>query len=259
MIAGQVFFREETAQFPVVGHYLAAEFTGVDVIAGGLEGGFPAPAPAGFLHLRHPGQSGRQVPLVEHLPLLGSAATGQEDLGGRGIGIVGLEGGYEPACQIAVHGETVPGQIDGGFRHLAEGHGAEPGEGGDPRVGGRRGQGPEHSGRELAAMVLLEIVHRGRLRPHPQTVYLHNFPAAGQVHDRGRDAQEAAIVDMHHVQRQAHGHSGVDGVATLSQNVQPGHGGGGMTGGHHAVGALHQWPKTGQRGSLDWHRGSSKI
>ena len=89
-------------------------------------------------------------------------------------------------------------------------------------------------------MALVKVLHRRGLRPDAEAVHGDDFLAVGQVDDRGRHAEKAAIVHVDNVQRQAHGHAGVNGVAAVFQDFQTGHGGAGVAGGNHAVDTLHQ-------------------
>ena len=52
-----------------------------------------------------------------------------------------------------------------------------------------------------SAVVLLKVLDRRGLGPDTEPVNSGNFFPVSQVYDRGRHAQEAAVIDMHHVQR----------------------------------------------------------
>ena len=90
-------------------------------------------------------------------------------------------------------------------------------------------------GWNLSAVIFLKVLDRRGLGPDPEPVNSGNFFPVSQVYDGGSHAQEAAIIDMHHVQRQANGHSGVNRVATVFQDFQTGHGGTGVAGYNHSV------------------------
>ena len=94
-------------------------------------------------------------------------------------------------------------------------------------------------------MVFLKVLHRRGLGSDSETVDGGDFFPVGQVYDGGRHAQEAAIIDVNHVQCQANGHSSVNSVAAVFQDFQTGHGGTGVAGYDHSVDALHQRTKTG--------------
>ena len=91
----------------------------------------------------------------------------------------------------------------------------------------------------------MKVLDRGCLGPYAEAIDGGHFFPAGEVYDRGRNAEEATVVHVHYVQREAHGHSGVDGVAAFLQDFQAGHGGAGVAGGNHAVDALHERAVTG--------------
>ena len=142
-------------------------------------------------------------------------------MGGGRVGVVLVEGGLEPTGQVTIHGEPIPGQVDGRSGHLPEGHGAELRRRRDPRIGGGRRQGRERAGGHLTPVVLVEVLNRRGLGPDAKPVNGDHLVAVSQVDDGGRHAQEAAIVGVHDIQRQANGHSGVDGVAALLQDSSP--------------------------------------
>ena len=158
VVSGQIVLGEQPAHLLVVGDDLAAQFSGVDVVPGCRQRGLPTLRSMGRLDVRDGGKGGCQVLLVEHLSLFGSAPTGQVDLGGRRVGVVLVECGLEPSRQVAVHGKAVAGQVDGRAGHLPKGHGPVPGKRCDPRVGSGGGQRREHSGRNPAAVVFMEIL-----------------------------------------------------------------------------------------------------
>jgi hypothetical protein len=87
-------------------------------------------------------------------------------------------------------------------------------------------------------MMPLKIVHRGSLRPDAETIYGHDFPAVGEIHDGGRYAEEIALVGMYHVQGQPNGHASVDGIAAAPQDIESSHGGSRMARDDNTVRAL---------------------
>jgi hypothetical protein len=76
------------------------------------------------------------------------------------------------------------------------------------------------------------------LRPDPETVYGDDFTAVCQIHDGRSHAEEVALVGVHHVQGETHGHASVDRIAAAPQDIESSHGSSRMTRHDHTIGAL---------------------
>jgi hypothetical protein len=146
--------------------------------------------------------------------------------------ILGLVRGDDLRHQ-RVDRETVAGELDRRGRHLAEAHGAEALERRDPGIGCRRHHGAQHVLRNLAAMVLLEVVARDRLRPGAEARDRDHAILGGGIDDDRRHAGEVHVFRLHDAERDAARYAGVDGVAACLQNPQAGFGGEILAGGDH--------------------------
>ena len=89
-----------------------------------------------------------------------------------------------------VDGKAVAGEADRRLRHLAEAHGAEALERRDPGIGRRRHHGAQDALRNLAAVVLLEVVALDRLRPGAETRDRDDAILGGGIDDDRRHARE---------------------------------------------------------------------
>ena len=198
-------------------------------------------------------QCGRQIFLIKHLANFGRPPLRQKDLGVARPACVGLRRTLHRSSEVAVGRETVVCQADSGCRHIGKTHGAMLGQGGEPGVRGARCQRTQDAGRQLALVMPLKIVHRSGLWPDAQAIDGYHFTAIGKVDDGRGHTEKIALVGMHHVERQANSHPGVDGIAPTPQDVEPGHGGSRMASDHHPVGTLDQRAKTRERRSWDRH------
>ena len=132
--------------------------------------------------------------------------------------------------------EAVAGEPDGARRHLAEAHGAEAFEGGDPGVGRRRHDRAQDAARDFAAVALLEIVARHGFRPGAEPRDGDQPILLGRIDDDRRDAREVHIFRLHHAERDAGRHSRVDRIAAGFEDAKPRLGGEIVAGGDHMAG-----------------------
>ena len=113
------------------------------------------------------------------------------------------------------------GALEGGRRHLREGHRARAGERRAPGVRRGRHHGAEEPERDLAVALRAEELRGGAARVRTDSGHLEGLAGARQVHEDRRDAGEADHVGVHDAQHEPGGHSGVDGVAALGRGSAP--------------------------------------
>src|SRR5262245_8343398 len=116
--------------------------------------------------------------------------------------------------------KSVARVADRRLRHLAETHGAEAFERRDPGVGRRRHHGSHDSLRDLAAVVLLEVVPIERLRPGAQARNRDDAIFGGRINDDWRDARNVHEFRLHDAERNATCDTSVNRIATRFQNLK---------------------------------------
>ena len=199
---------------------------GVESVARSFQSGFaPALGCYGGFLVHHVLHGGGELLLHEDLADPRRAALRQIDRNVRRESpVLGLVLGDDLRHQ-RIDRETVAGKADCRCGNLAEAHRAPARERRDPGVGCRRHHGAQHASRDLAAMVLLEVVALRCAFGHvPRPGIGDDAVLGGGIdHDR-RDAREVHVFGLHDTKRNAGRHARVDGVAARIQDSEAGFG-----------------------------------
>ena len=234
-IARQIVGRDEAAVLLLEADDGGGDIAAIEGVARRGEAGLAPARPRRRLLVGHVLDGGGEVLLHEDLARPRRTILRQIDRDvRRERPILGLVRGDDLRHQ-RIDRKAVAGELDRRARHLAEAHGAEALERGDPGVGRRRHHRAQHALRNLAAMALLEEVARDRLRPGAETGNGDDAIGLGGIDDDRRHAREVHIFGLHHAERDAAGDTGVDRIAARLQDPKAGLGREVLAGGHHVA------------------------
>ena len=180
-IARQVFGREKSAVLLLELDDLLRDVALVEGLARGIEPGLaPALGRHGRFLVRHELHGGGEIRLHEDLADPRRAALRQVDRDTRGKSpVLGLVLGDDLRHE-RIDREAVAGEADCRCGNLAEAHRPPARERRDPGVGCSRYNGAQHAARDLARVVLLEVV---------RSIAFGHVPSPGTVTTRSSAAE----------------------------------------------------------------------
>ena len=235
---GEVVGFDPAAVVTLVAQDRGGDVAPVERVARGVQPGETVAVGVRAFLVRHVLQRASEVALHEHIARRRRFAIGQEYRGGGGpVGKV-LHAHGELLGQERIGRETVAREADRGGCDLAERHGAKAGQRGNPDAGRGGDDAVQQALGDTAAVVAVEVLDAGGLGPDANAADHVALIGFGEVdHHRG-DAAEADELAFQHVDREAGGDAGIDGVAAGFQDLQAGKRGV-VVAGHHDVVARH--------------------
>ena len=198
---------------------LPGNFALVDQVARGPDARFPI-TPCPPFGGDHAPEGVRQVLLEEYFPDLRNTTPGVEDRRRRRLThlLSGREG-----VELIVDGVAVFGEVQGRLHHLLEAHAAEARQRHEPGIGSRRGDGPQNSRGQVAAVVFLEVADARPFWPASESADGFNSCAPGRTVYYRRNTAKVGEPGLKHVDTDADGDACIGGVASPFEDADPAH------------------------------------